>query len=212
MHQHATKPATLAVGLSDSPAGLAAWTGEKIIAWSSTRPDGSPAFDRELLLGTLTLYWATNTITTSLLPYWHTATSPARPSRIPTCRRSPPRSASSAVNELPFPSHPESLLSATTTSPPGLNTPPAATSPPSPNLNCSPAAYATHFARCDTGPETHHHSLPLQSGDPGGCQWPSEIPQLRPDNPPLVAIVSPRWWPSNLPTSGVGLAGVRSGA
>ena len=70
MHEHATKPATLAVGLSDSPAGLAAWTGEKIIAWSSTRPDGSPAFDRELLLGTLTLYWATNTITTSLLPYW----------------------------------------------------------------------------------------------------------------------------------------------
>ncbi len=161
MHQHATKPATLAVGLSDSPAGLAAWTGEKIIAWSSTRPDGSPAFDRELLLGTLTLYWATNTITTSLLPYWHTATSPGRPSRIPTCRRSPPRSASSAVNELPFPSHPESLLSATTTSPPGLNTPPAATSPPSRSLNCSPAAYATHFARCDTGPETQHHSLPL---------------------------------------------------
>ncbi len=59
-----------------------------------------------------------------------------------------------------FPSHPESLLSATTTSPPGLNTPPAATSPPSRSLNCSPAAYATHFARCDTGPETQHHSLP----------------------------------------------------
>jgi hypothetical protein len=53
-----------------SPAGLAAWIGEKVVAWSSTRPDGSPAFDRELLLGTLTLYWATETITTSLLPYW----------------------------------------------------------------------------------------------------------------------------------------------
>lgn len=33
--------------------------------------------------------------------------------------------------------------------------------------NCSHAAYATHFARCDTRPETHHHSLPLQGGDPG---------------------------------------------
>jgi pimeloyl-ACP methyl ester carboxylesterase len=70
MHEHATKPATLGVGLTDSPAGLAAWIGEKVVAWSSTRPDGSPAFDRQLLLATLTLYWATNTITTSLLPYW----------------------------------------------------------------------------------------------------------------------------------------------
>jgi pimeloyl-ACP methyl ester carboxylesterase len=70
MHEHATKPATLGAGLSDSPAGLAAWIGEKIVAWSSTRPDGGPAFDRDLLLGTLTLYWATQTISTSLLPYW----------------------------------------------------------------------------------------------------------------------------------------------
>ncbi len=70
MHEHATKPATLGAGLSDSPAGLAAWIGEKVVAWSSTRSDGSPAFDRELLLATLTLYWVTNTITTSLLPYW----------------------------------------------------------------------------------------------------------------------------------------------
>jgi len=70
MHEHATKPATLGAGLSDSPAGLAAWIGEKIVGWSSTRPDGSLAFDRELLLATLTLYWTTETITTSLLPYW----------------------------------------------------------------------------------------------------------------------------------------------
>lgn len=70
MHEHATKPATLGAALSDSPAGLAAWIAEKIVAWSSNRPDGTPAFDRELLLATLTLYWATNTITSSLLPYW----------------------------------------------------------------------------------------------------------------------------------------------
>jgi pimeloyl-ACP methyl ester carboxylesterase len=69
-HQHATKPATLGCALADSPAGLAAWMAEKVVAWSSTRPDGNPAFDRQLLLSTLTLYWATETITTSLLPYW----------------------------------------------------------------------------------------------------------------------------------------------
>lgn len=70
MHEHATKPATLAAGLSDSPAGLAAWIGEKVLAWSSTLADGTSSFDSELLLSTLTLYWATNSIATSLLPYW----------------------------------------------------------------------------------------------------------------------------------------------
>lgn len=69
-HQHATKPATLAAALLDSPVGLAAWIGEKIAAWSSQHPSGEPDFDRDLLLGTLTLYWATRTIGTSLLPYW----------------------------------------------------------------------------------------------------------------------------------------------
>jgi pimeloyl-ACP methyl ester carboxylesterase len=69
-HQQSTKPATLATALADSPAGLAAWIGEKVLAWSPVHDDGGPAFDRELLLGTLTLYWATNTIGSSLLPYW----------------------------------------------------------------------------------------------------------------------------------------------
>jgi pimeloyl-ACP methyl ester carboxylesterase len=90
MHEQATKPGTLAAGLSDSPAGLAAWIGEKIVAWSSTRSDGSPAFDRESLLATLTLYWATDTIATSLLPYWAhrhipgAALSPGDVSTVPT--------------------------------------------------------------------------------------------------------------------------------
>ena len=69
-HVHSTKPATLGAALHDSPAGLAAWIGEKITAWSSTSAGGQPAFSRDLLLGTLTLYWATGTLTSSLLPYW----------------------------------------------------------------------------------------------------------------------------------------------
>jgi pimeloyl-ACP methyl ester carboxylesterase len=90
MHEHATKPSTLGAALSDSPAGLAAWIGEKVVAWSSTRTDGGPAFDRDLLLATLSLYWATNTITTSLLPYWAhrhdpgAALPPDDPSPVPT--------------------------------------------------------------------------------------------------------------------------------
>ena len=69
-HVHSTRPATLGAALHDSPAGLAAWIGEKITAWSSTSAGGQPAFPRDLLLGTLTLYWATGTIISSLLPYW----------------------------------------------------------------------------------------------------------------------------------------------
>ena len=69
-HEQSTKPSTLGAALHDSPAGLAAWIGEKVTAWSPVRPDGQPAFGRDLLLGTLTLYWVTGTITSSLLPYW----------------------------------------------------------------------------------------------------------------------------------------------
>ncbi len=89
-HQHATKPATLAAGLLDSPAGLAAWVGEKVVAWSSTTPDGLTSFPRHLLLDTLTLYWSSGTIGTSLMPYWTyrhraNATLPADdPSSVPT--------------------------------------------------------------------------------------------------------------------------------
>jgi pimeloyl-ACP methyl ester carboxylesterase len=69
-HMHATKPATIGAALDDSPAGLAAWIGEKLIRWSSTTAAGEPAFSRDLLLSTLTLYWATRTAASSLLPYW----------------------------------------------------------------------------------------------------------------------------------------------
>jgi pimeloyl-ACP methyl ester carboxylesterase len=76
-HEQATKPSTLGTALHDSPAGLAAWIGEKVTAWSPVTGDGQPAFGRDLLLGTLTLYWVTGTITSSLLPYWAYAHDPA---------------------------------------------------------------------------------------------------------------------------------------
>ena len=59
----ATKPQTLAYGLTDSPAGLAAWIVEKLHAWS----DGDLPRDEVLTL--LTLYWATGTIASSLRLY-----------------------------------------------------------------------------------------------------------------------------------------------
>lgn len=108
-HEHATKPATLGSGLTDSPAGLAAWIGEKVVAWSSTRPDGSPAFDRQSLLYTLTLYWATGTITTSLLPYWAYRQNPDAP--LPVDEPSPVPTAVSIFGgeRVPFPKPPREL-------------------------------------------------------------------------------------------------------
>ncbi len=69
-HIHSSKPGTLAAGLTDSPVGLAAWIGEKMVAWSSEESEGDGCFPRQLLLANLTLYWSTGTIGTSMLPYW----------------------------------------------------------------------------------------------------------------------------------------------
>jgi pimeloyl-ACP methyl ester carboxylesterase len=69
MHEQATKPHTLSVGLGDSPAGLAAWIVEKLRAWSDCGGDVESVFSREELLTWITAYWVTGTIGTSFLPY-----------------------------------------------------------------------------------------------------------------------------------------------
>jgi len=57
----ASKPQTLAYGLNDSPAGLAAWVVEKFRAWSDCDGDIERAFSKDELLTNLTIYWATET-------------------------------------------------------------------------------------------------------------------------------------------------------
>ena len=69
MHEQSTKPATLAVGLGDSPAGLAAWIVEKLRSWSDCDGDVEAAFPRDDLLTWITLYWVTGAIGTSFAPY-----------------------------------------------------------------------------------------------------------------------------------------------
>jgi pimeloyl-ACP methyl ester carboxylesterase len=61
-HQQATKPQTLAYGLHDSPAGLAAWIVEKLRSWSDCGGDLERRFSRDEVLTHLTIYWATETI------------------------------------------------------------------------------------------------------------------------------------------------------
>jgi pimeloyl-ACP methyl ester carboxylesterase len=64
-----TKPATLAVGLNDSPAGLAAWIIEKYRTWSDSGGDILNAFELDDLCTILSIYWFTQTIGSSVRLY-----------------------------------------------------------------------------------------------------------------------------------------------
>jgi pimeloyl-ACP methyl ester carboxylesterase len=59
-----TKPQTLAYGLTDSPAGLAAWIAEKFRSWSDT------PISRDDLLTNISLYWFSGAIGSSFWPYY----------------------------------------------------------------------------------------------------------------------------------------------
>ena len=69
---HATKPQTVAVGLNDSPAGLAAWILEKFHKWTDHDGRLENAISRDALLTNLTIYWITGTINSSMRLYYET--------------------------------------------------------------------------------------------------------------------------------------------
>jgi hypothetical protein len=69
MHEQSTKPHTLAVGLGDSPAGLAAWLVEKLHTWTDCDGRIETVFSRDELLTWITGYWVSGAIGTSFTPY-----------------------------------------------------------------------------------------------------------------------------------------------
>ncbi|MGI8476209.1 MAG: alpha/beta fold hydrolase [Thermomicrobiales bacterium] len=73
-----TRPQTLAYGLNDSPAGLAAWIVEKFRAWSDCGGDVETRFSKDELLTNITIYWATETINSSFHPYYEDMSGPRR--------------------------------------------------------------------------------------------------------------------------------------
>jgi pimeloyl-ACP methyl ester carboxylesterase len=86
-HQQRTRPVTLAYALADSPAGLLAWLVEKYRAWSDCDGDLSRRFSDDFVLTQASLYWHTNTISTSFRPYYEHAqgmTPPVRRVSVPT--------------------------------------------------------------------------------------------------------------------------------
>jgi microsomal epoxide hydrolase len=65
----ATKPQTVAYGLNDSPAGLAAWIIEKFRTWSDCGGDLERSFSKDRLLDNVNAYWFTGTIGSSMRLY-----------------------------------------------------------------------------------------------------------------------------------------------
>ncbi|RZT39343.1 epoxide hydrolase family protein [Cupriavidus agavae] len=66
----ATRPQTIGYSLADSPAGLAAWTYEKIAQWSDSNGVPETVLGRDAILNDITLYWLTNTGAASSRFYW----------------------------------------------------------------------------------------------------------------------------------------------
>lgn len=73
-----TKPQTLGYALNDSPLGLAAWLLEKWHSWTDTTPSN------DFLCTLLTIYWATQTITSSMRDYWDNRFCAVEPTYIAT--------------------------------------------------------------------------------------------------------------------------------
>jgi pimeloyl-ACP methyl ester carboxylesterase len=71
-----TKPQTLAYGLYDSPAGLAAWIVEKWRRWTDCDGDIERVFSRDELLTTVAIYWFTGTINSANRLYYESRRQP----------------------------------------------------------------------------------------------------------------------------------------
>jgi microsomal epoxide hydrolase len=83
-----TKPQTVGVGLNDSPAGLAAWIVEKFHGWTDNDGNVESALTKDQMLTNITLYWVTQTATSSARIYYESQharnTRPVRYVEVPT--------------------------------------------------------------------------------------------------------------------------------
>jgi epoxide hydrolase len=68
--EQSTKPQTLGVGLSDSPAGLLAWIVEKFHGWTDCNGHPENVFTKDQLVTNVMLYWVTGTSASAARLYW----------------------------------------------------------------------------------------------------------------------------------------------
>ena len=89
-----TRPQTLAYGLTDSPAGLAAWIAEKFHAWTDNDGTIESAISRDDMLANISLYWFSGAIGSSFWTYYARSHGPwpvPFPIKVPTAYASFPR-------------------------------------------------------------------------------------------------------------------------
>jgi pimeloyl-ACP methyl ester carboxylesterase len=75
-----TRPLTLAYGLNDSPAALAAWIVDKFWAWSDHGGDLERSFTKDELLTNVMLYWVTESMPSATRIYYESSHNLPRPS------------------------------------------------------------------------------------------------------------------------------------
>ena len=74
--QQSTRPQTLGYGLTDSPAGQAAWILEKFWAWTDCNGHPENVLSRDELLDNVMLYWLTGSGASSARLYWESFRNP----------------------------------------------------------------------------------------------------------------------------------------
>lgn len=82
-----TKPQTIGFALDDSPVGLAAWIVEKFRSWCDCDGDIEKRFTKDEILTNITLYWVTQTATSSFRLYYearHAGPADGRRIEVPT--------------------------------------------------------------------------------------------------------------------------------
>jgi hypothetical protein len=72
------------VGQPGFPVGLAAWIVEKFRAWTDCDGEVQRRFSKDELLTTITIYWVTETIGSSFLPYFERDSEPLGKITVPT--------------------------------------------------------------------------------------------------------------------------------
>jgi pimeloyl-ACP methyl ester carboxylesterase len=65
-----TRPQTVGYALADSPVGQAAWIYDKFAAWTFTGGEPERVLSKDDMLDDITLYWLTNSATSSAQLYW----------------------------------------------------------------------------------------------------------------------------------------------
>ena len=69
-----TRPQTVGYALADSPAGQAAWIYDKLADWTYSGGEPERSLTRDEMLDAITLYWLTNSATSSAQLYWENNT------------------------------------------------------------------------------------------------------------------------------------------